>query len=28
VSFAIELAYRGLTGRVIRLVRTTAASDT
>jgi hypothetical protein len=28
VSFAIELAYRGLTGRVIRLVRTTAASNT
>jgi amino acid transporter len=28
VSFAIELVYRGLSGRVIRLVRTTAASNT
>jgi amino acid transporter len=28
VSFAIELAYRGITGRVIRLVRTTTASNT
>jgi len=28
VSFAIELVYRGLTGRVIRLVRTTAAGNT
>jgi len=28
VSFAIELVYRGLTGRVIRLVRTAASSNT